>query len=695
MPLTVSKSNSGKAAVKIVVAWGIQTIAIVLIANFYEKIHVEDVATAFLLAGVIGLLNALIWPALSAFTLKITIYTFGFAALFFNALIIMVSAEVVNGVYIEDLWAAMWVAVGITILNVIISGLFSLDDDSSYYQNVMRKRLEKQGSVGNAKDDGIIFLEIDGLSKQTLEKALDMGYMPTVKSWLATETHTLDGWETDLSSQTGASQAGLLLGSNVNIPAFRWVLKNDNNRIVTSSGPNDTPAIEAEHSTGKGLLAQNGGSRTNLFSGDAEDVVFTYSKLQDFSKLYNKVLYGFFSNPYNLIRTFALTFWDIVLEVKSQVRQSVRDVQPRLGKHRFGAYPLIRAFTTVFLRDLTTYVLIADIYTGQKDVIYSTYAAYDEIAHHSGVEDPDAFYILSKIDNAFKRLTFANNEAQRKYKFVVLSDHGQSKGATFKQRYKITLDELVKQLIGEQVRVKSNLSTEEGWGNLNMVLTGVAQDKDSLTGRTVRSIVRKKMYQDSVVLGPEAKQLETDFEADRNTERVLDDSDNAIVLASGNLGLIYLTKWKNRATLEQLNAQYPNLILGLAQHDGVGFIMVDSKEFGPLAISANGVYHLKTGKIEGVNPLQNFGPNAAQHLLREHSYNNVPDILVNSFYDRELDEGCAYEELIGFHGGLGGNQAHAFVMHPVEFSYPSDPVIGAENVHKILLNWTKRATSTN
>ena len=43
--------------------------------------------------------------------------------------------------------------------------------------------------------------------------------------WLAEDGYELAEWETDLSSQTGASQAGILLGSNEDIPAFRWVEK--------------------------------------------------------------------------------------------------------------------------------------------------------------------------------------------------------------------------------------------------------------------------------------------------------------------------------------------------------------------------------------------------------------------------------------------------------------------------------------
>ena len=51
------------------------------------------------------------------------------------------------------------------------------------------------------------------------------GNAPTMARWIADGTHRLAEWEPDLSSQTGASQAGILLGSNEDIPAFRWVEK--------------------------------------------------------------------------------------------------------------------------------------------------------------------------------------------------------------------------------------------------------------------------------------------------------------------------------------------------------------------------------------------------------------------------------------------------------------------------------------
>ena len=72
---------------------------------------------------------------------------------------------------------------------------------------------------------GIVFLEIDGLALPVLQRAMRDGNAPNMARWLADGTHRLAEWETDLSSQTGASQAGILLGSNEDIPAFRWVEK--------------------------------------------------------------------------------------------------------------------------------------------------------------------------------------------------------------------------------------------------------------------------------------------------------------------------------------------------------------------------------------------------------------------------------------------------------------------------------------
>ncbi|MDI6724963.1 MAG: hypothetical protein QMD61_09995 [Methanobacterium sp.] len=72
------------------------------------------------------------------------------------------------------------------------------------------------------------------------------------------------------------------------MPAFRWVEKENRNKIVASNGSSNAQILEAQISDGNGLLAVNGASRSNLFSGDAENVIFIYSKLKDLKLFYNK-----------------------------------------------------------------------------------------------------------------------------------------------------------------------------------------------------------------------------------------------------------------------------------------------------------------------------------------------------------------------------------------------------------------------
>ena len=61
--------------------------------------------------------------------------------------------------------------------------------------------------------------------------------------------------------------------------------------------------------------------------------------------------------------------------------------------------------------------------------------------------------------------------------------------------------------------------------------------------------------------------------------------------------------------------------------------------------------------------------------------------MVGSFYDPVLEEGCAFEELISFHGGIGGPQTEPFILHPASLSVPEGGIVGAAAVHGILLGW--------
>ena len=273
--------------------------------------------------------------------------------------------------------------------------------------------------------------------------------MPNIEKFI-NETHTLKGWETDLSSQTGASQAGILHGNNRNIVAYRWVEKENNNKIVVSGKLSDAPEIEEKISNGEGLL-KNGISIANMFSGDSKIPTLTSSKLNGLSNIYNKTLNAVFLDSYNFQRLLILFIWDIILEVSSQITHLLRNIHPRL--RRTIVYAAVRAGANVVLREVTTDVLTSEILTGDIDTAYATYMGYDEIAHHSGVQDNDVWGALKRIDMQFPKIISAIEMSDRDYKLVILSDHGQSNGATFKQRYGISLGNYVRRLLPDDLKL--------------------------------------------------------------------------------------------------------------------------------------------------------------------------------------------------------------------------------------------------
>lgn len=309
-----------RPGIRILAIWIIEAVALLILTNIVPGLSVPSLNTALIAAATIGLLNALLWPLLSLVILPFAVLTLGLAALVMNGVIILLAGDLVPDFDVANLWTAILTSFGLTAINAIFSALLTIDDDNSYYRNVVRRRVKRMARAEKSDVPGFIFLEIDGLARPVLEKAMADGHAPTLKRWLDSDTHKLVEWETDLSSQTSASQAGILHGNNDNIPAFRWYDR-QRKAIISSSNPNEVARLEKTHSDGNGLLVDNGASRGNLLSGDAPIVSVTASTMKDLSRLHLTDFYAYFVNPYNLTRTMLLMIWDIILE-KRQFRMA-------------------------------------------------------------------------------------------------------------------------------------------------------------------------------------------------------------------------------------------------------------------------------------------------------------------------------------------------------------------------------------
>ncbi|WP_292888562.1 phage holin family protein [Methanobrevibacter sp. UBA212] len=619
-------------------------LGIYIISFFGLGVTVGEFDDIALLVIFISIVNAVLWPLLTKIFMPFLVLTFGVGSLILNGLLLGLFAPLFD-IEIKGM-AIILAPLAMAIVTTIMSSVLTIEEDSSYYRSVYRDaKRKRKGEVKNYP--GLIIIEIDGLSYDVLKEAIDKGLMPKIKSMIDDGTHTLRKWETDLSSQTGASQAGILHGNNADITAFRWIEKQNNNQMMQCSGVSKVKTLEERISDGNGLLVDNGASRSNLFSGDTDNVIFTFSKILNLRKLYNRAWFSVFSNPSNFARIVLLFIAEMILEIISQIKHRVLNIRPRIK--RGIAYIIVRAVTNVFLREINTSTLVGDMLVGDIDVAYSTYLGYDEIAHHSGVRDEDSWFALKGMDKQIRRLVTATKYTPRDYQFVIQSDHGQTNGATFKQRYGESFEDFVKSLLPKDMKMFAKMSSNED--------------------HYAESFIPLTKNNDDLIDEKEMKDM--------------GDSE-VIVLASGNLAMIYLTQWNYRLTYEEINAFLPNLIPGIINNEYIGFIVVKSSEHGNLAIGKNGTYYLDTDRIEGENPLEGFGKNIAGHIKRNVSFKYTPDILVNSFYDAEKDEVCAFEELVGSHGGAGGSQSEPFILYPSDWDIGMEEIIGAENIYKIL-----------
>ena len=259
--------------------WILNAIGLTIGAAFVPGVTLDSFWYALLAAALLGVLNALIWPALIRFALPITAWTLGLGALFLNGLFVWLVAWIIEGGFdVERVWQGVLLAAWLTVVSIVITTVLSIDDDAVVYRSVVKRQMRKVGAI-ESDVPGVLFLEIDGLGHEVLTRAMRDGNAPNLARWVQDGSHRLVKWETDWSSQTGAAQTGLLLGSNENIPAFRWWDK-EQGRAVASSAPKDVLAIEASLSTGKGLLHADGASRSNMYSGDAVHSSLTIATLR-------------------------------------------------------------------------------------------------------------------------------------------------------------------------------------------------------------------------------------------------------------------------------------------------------------------------------------------------------------------------------------------------------------------------------
>jgi hypothetical protein len=393
---------------------------------------------------------------------------------------------------------------------------------------------------------------------------------------------------------------------------------------------------------------------------------------------HSESFFSFFASPYGYIHTLVRTVGEVFKEYVQARRAHRAGIEPSM--HRGMPYPVARAATNVGLRDLATSLVIEEMYRGTP-VIYVDYTDYDEIAHHSGPERAETLDALDGVDRVMGTLEKATENAPRPYRFVLLSDHGQSLGSTFLQRYDKTLQDVIAELMGGAT-VAAATAPADTWGPVNAALSEAAQ-AGRVTGAVTKAAFRGSTTDGVISVGQTDEEREAAKAAAGEPGAELPE---LVVCASGNLALIYFPRLPGRVTLETIEATWPGLVGSLARHPGIGALMVRSAGNGTIVFGPEGAHYFEDGRIDGGDPIAKYGEHAETGFRRVDGMEHCGDLVAISLLDPETDEVAAFEELIGSHGGLGGYQTRPFIMHPAEWTI-DEPIVGAEAVYRQIRRW--------
>lgn len=645
-----------------------------LMGSLFTVDRVLDGAIAVIL---IALFNAAVRPVILTLAAPISLILVAVLVLVCQVVSFLVVAQLAPGVHLSGFVAALVASFIYAIINSVLTAILGIDSGGSYYGMLVQRLMVKR-STGQSDKPGLVIIQIDGLAHPILAGRMRAGSVNTLAGLVRDGSHKLSRWEAILPSMTSGSQAGILHGNNDGIPAFRWY-ERDRKHLMASSNPLDATLIVSRISNGEGLLSNNGASICNLLTGDATRSYLTTAaiKAEGGGLGDSQAFMSFFFSPSGYLRSFTMFLGEFVKE-RIQARRTRRSgIRPQM--HRGMKYAGMRAASNVLLRDVNTSLIIEEMYRG-ANVIYADFTDYDELAHHCGPERVESFEALDGVDRAIATLLKATEEAPRPYKFVILSDHGQSLGETFLQRYGVSLGEFVRSLMSGRATLIESKTKAEGSVFVNSLLSEVTQAKG--VGPSVARAALAGKTTDGVV------DLDADETAPKESEDAsMADAASIAVVGSGNLGLVWFTGHEHRLTVEELEDLHPGLVAAVAAHPGVGLLLVRSKEFGAVVFGPKGTRFLDQDRVEGEDPTTLFGPHTIMSLKREDAMEHAPDLLLLSQYDEELGEVAAFEELIGSHGGLGGPQTQPFILHPVEWTLDEEVPLGAPAVYRNLRRW--------
>lgn len=276
---------------------------------------------------------------------------------------------------------------------------------------------------------GLVLIQIDGLSRHEMQRALADGRLPFLRRLLQRESYRDHAMYSGVSSNTPVVQGELFYGIAQAIPAFCYY-DHRAQRIFSMFEGVDVRVIESRlRKRGRPLL--NGGSAySNIYGGGAAECHLCMCQLGADDVLSSpRPVKALLSLVH--IFSFARILCLMLVELGLAIADAFRGIVHRQDLGRELKFVPARVAVCIFMRELIVMRSAMDVMRGLP-IVQMNFLGYDEQAHRRGPGSRFAHWSLKGIDDAVRRVyEAAHRSTRRDYDVWIYSDHGQERVASY------------------------------------------------------------------------------------------------------------------------------------------------------------------------------------------------------------------------------------------------------------------------
>jgi len=502
-------------------------------------------------------------------------------------------------------------------------------------------RWARLGPIDDTARRRFLIVQIDGLSQEVFEGALETGGIPNTARLIASRRFLRRPMSVGLPSSTPAFQAAAMYGVMPDIPGFHYYDKRAEREVhFPEAGAADF--VETRLAEGRRGILEGGSCYGCVFTGGAEDSLLTFARLMKLTRAGRPLL--------RLGLSVVLLGWVIAkclgLTTVELARFVVRLMtHPDSASHDGLRWLGLKIVFSIWVRELFTLSVSADLYRGVP-AVYVNFLDYDVFAHSFGPTHRSAMRALRHIDNAIGQLArIVERLPEFQYDLYILADHGQTNTRPFLQvSGGQSLEQVTRDILGTQSgRVDNRPSAHLGMARQ---LAGYRQAHSrGILQRFFNHVER-------------ARRIDTSRGAAGETVRIVTAGPNAFV---------YFLDTPEPLALEEIERRHPRAAARLSEHRGVGLV---------LARSAKGPVCWWRGKEVSLDHDGSDGPFATREdrqlvlsgLRDLMAMRSAGDLVVYGIGAPESD--VSFIEERGAHAGPSEHEMHTFFIHPAAVIVP-------------------------